>query len=211
MPSACCWSVPSSTGCSIPMHRTGRFPSSAPALVMSLQQIVPSHFHNAWTIVAFALVASTLLKGIFDYCGTYLVNYAGFGMITDLRDDLYDAILRRSVSFFPTTRHRHDCLHADQRHRASAVCHVVGAGGVPAAVLHFDLYCLRGGCAGRQAGLGPGAVCSRGAGVGTQDRPPGAADHAPRSGQAGRDPEHSARDHHRETALSKLSTWSFGR
>ena len=56
--------------------------------------------HNAWDIVAFALVVSTLLKGIFDYCGTYLVNYAGFGMITDLRDDLYDAILRRSVSFF---------------------------------------------------------------------------------------------------------------
>src|SRR6202789_3690715 len=71
-----------------------------PRFSISLQQIVPAHFHNEWTIVAFALVASTLLKGIFDYCGTYLVNYAGFGMITDLRDDLYDAILRRSVSFF---------------------------------------------------------------------------------------------------------------
>src|ERR1051326_3924652 len=31
-----------------------------------LQQFVPSHFHNAWTIVASALVASTILKGIFD-------------------------------------------------------------------------------------------------------------------------------------------------
>ena len=30
-----------------------------------LQSFVPSHFHNAWTIVAFALVASTVLKGIF--------------------------------------------------------------------------------------------------------------------------------------------------
>ena len=67
---------------------------------ISLQQIVPSHFQNAWTIVAFALVTSTFLKGILDYCGTYLVNYAGFGMITDLRDDLYNAILRRSVAFF---------------------------------------------------------------------------------------------------------------
>src|SRR5581483_9001401 len=26
--------------------------------------------------------------------------YAGFGMITDMRDDLYEAILRRSVAFF---------------------------------------------------------------------------------------------------------------
>jgi subfamily B ATP-binding cassette protein MsbA len=65
-----------------------------------LQQFVPSHFTNAWNIVAFALIASTLLKGICDYTGTYLVNHAGFGMITDLRDDLYTALLRRSAAFF---------------------------------------------------------------------------------------------------------------
>src|SRR5438046_5476092 len=64
-----------------------------------LQQFVPSHFQNPWTVVAFALVSATILKGIFDYAGTYLVNYAGFGMITDLRDDLYDSILRRSAAF----------------------------------------------------------------------------------------------------------------
>src|SRR6202023_1002660 len=65
-----------------------------------LQQLVPARFTNAWTIVAFALVASTILKGICDYSGTYLVNHAGFGMITDLRDDLYTALLRRSAAFF---------------------------------------------------------------------------------------------------------------
>src|SRR5260370_30479541 len=68
-----------------------------------LQQLVPAHFQNAWTVVAFALVAATVLKGIFVYAGTYLVNYAGFGMITDLRDDLYNAILRSSAAFF--TKH----------------------------------------------------------------------------------------------------------
>ncbi len=68
--------------------------------VIYLQQFVPSHFQNAWTIVAFALVASTIMKGIFDYMGTYLVNYAGFGMITDLRNDFYNGILRRSAAFF---------------------------------------------------------------------------------------------------------------
>jgi subfamily B ATP-binding cassette protein MsbA len=73
-----------------------------PRFSLSLQQLVPSHFHNPWTIVAFALVASTVIKGLCDYGGTYLVNYAGFGMITDLRDDLYNAILRRSVAFFQT-------------------------------------------------------------------------------------------------------------
>src|ERR1700758_1606929 len=68
-----------------------------------LQQFVPSHFQNPWTVVAFALVAATVLKGVFDYAGTYLVNYAGFGLITDLRNDLYDSILQRSAAFF----HKH--------------------------------------------------------------------------------------------------------
>jgi subfamily B ATP-binding cassette protein MsbA len=65
-----------------------------------LQRFVPTHFHNAWTIVAYALVASTVLKGFFDYAGTYLVNHAGFGMITNLRNDLYNSVLRRSAAFF---------------------------------------------------------------------------------------------------------------
>ncbi len=65
-----------------------------------LQQLVPSRFTNAWTMVAVALVGSTVLKGVCDYTGTYLVNHAGFGMITDLRDDLYNAIMRRSAAFF---------------------------------------------------------------------------------------------------------------
>jgi subfamily B ATP-binding cassette protein MsbA len=59
--------------------------------------------HNAWTVVASALVLSTLAKGLCDYLGTYLVNYAGFGLITDLRNHLYEATLRRSSSFF----HKH--------------------------------------------------------------------------------------------------------
>ena len=67
---------------------------------LSLQQLVPSSLHNDWTVVGFALVASTVVKGLCDYSGTYLTNYAGFGLITDLRDELYEAILRRSVSFF---------------------------------------------------------------------------------------------------------------
>jgi subfamily B ATP-binding cassette protein MsbA len=67
---------------------------------LHLEQFVPSSFQNPWAIVAFALVTSTLLKGIFDYAGTYLVSYAGFGMITDLRDAMYNAILRRSAAFF---------------------------------------------------------------------------------------------------------------
>ena len=67
---------------------------------VDLHFLVPSHFHNAWTVVAYALIASAIVKSVCDYLGTYLVNYAGFGMITDLRNDLYNAVLRRSMSFF---------------------------------------------------------------------------------------------------------------
>ena len=70
-----------------------------------LRALIPHfvHMHNAWVVVAFALIVSTLLKGICDYLGTYLVNYAGFGLITYLRNHLYEATLRRSSSFF----HKH--------------------------------------------------------------------------------------------------------
>jgi subfamily B ATP-binding cassette protein MsbA len=70
-----------------------------------LRLLIPHflHMHNAWTVVAFALVISTMIKGLCDYLGTYLVNYAGFGLITDLRNHLYEATLRRSLSFF----HKH--------------------------------------------------------------------------------------------------------
>lgn len=67
---------------------------------IDLHFLVPSHFHNAWDVVAYALIVSALVKSVCDYAGTYLINYAGFGMITDLRNDLYDAVLRRSVAFF---------------------------------------------------------------------------------------------------------------
>ncbi len=70
-----------------------------------LRSLVPHflHMHNAWTVVAFALVVATVLKGLCDYLGNYLINYAGFGTITDLRNHLYETTLRRSSSFY----HKH--------------------------------------------------------------------------------------------------------
>ena len=65
-----------------------------------LQDFVPQHFRNPLTVVAVALVGTALIKGVCDYIGTYLVNHAGFGLITDLRNRLYDTILQRSISFF---------------------------------------------------------------------------------------------------------------
>lgn len=72
-------------------------------LHFDLRAIVPHFLHNAWNVVAFALIAATILKALCDYAGSYLVNYAGFGSITDLRNHLYEVTLRRSSSFF----HKH--------------------------------------------------------------------------------------------------------
>jgi hypothetical protein len=44
-----------------------------------LSHIVPGAFHNRsiWTMVAFAILAVFLTKGICDYLANYLVNYVG--------------------------------------------------------------------------------------------------------------------------------------
>jgi subfamily B ATP-binding cassette protein MsbA len=68
--------------------------------VIDLQFLVPHHFHNAWDVVAYALIVSAIVKSICDYLGTLLANKAGYGMITDLRNDLYDSMMRRSTAFF---------------------------------------------------------------------------------------------------------------
>jgi subfamily B ATP-binding cassette protein MsbA len=67
---------------------------------IDLQWMMPRHFHNAWTVVAAALVGSAIVKNLCDYLGTLLANKSGFGMITDIRNDLYDSLLRRSTAFF---------------------------------------------------------------------------------------------------------------
>lgn len=79
------------------------FPKMPAPYQFDLMKMMPPHIHNAWAVVAFALIVSTVLKGICDYAGTYLVNYAGYGMITDLRNHLYETIIKSSSSFF----HRH--------------------------------------------------------------------------------------------------------
>jgi ATP-binding cassette, subfamily B, bacterial MsbA len=65
-----------------------------------LQQFVPSYYYHTLNAVVVALVGATIIKGVCDYLGTYLVNHAGYGMITDLRNKLYDKILHRSSTFF---------------------------------------------------------------------------------------------------------------
>ena len=119
---------------------------------------------------------------------------AGFGMITDLRNDLYDAVLRRSVAFFQkhTTGTLLSTLINDieKVQFAMSTCHER----LSAAVLYIGFHGRCGGDRRRQAGLGASALFAGGGVLGsahwarcTPYDPQGA-------GQTGRDSEHSSRD-----------------
>jgi subfamily B ATP-binding cassette protein MsbA len=60
-----------------------------------------------WTTVAWAIVLVFLVKGLCDYFGNYLVNWVGINAITDIRQTVYNKLLRHDASFFesrPTGR-----------------------------------------------------------------------------------------------------------
>uniref|UniRef100_E6QIU2 Lipid A export ATP-binding/permease protein msbA n=1 Tax=mine drainage metagenome TaxID=410659 RepID=E6QIU2_9ZZZZ len=90
---------------SVPGNNIDLLPNMSGRWQINLLAYIPRgvHIHNAWAVVTVALIGSTVLKGICDYSGTYLVNYAGYGMITDLRNHLYETILKSSANFF----HKH--------------------------------------------------------------------------------------------------------
>jgi ATP-binding cassette, subfamily B, bacterial MsbA len=65
-----------------------------------LDQIVPAGVNNIWTMVAFALLLAMLVKGLCDYLANYLVNYAGFSAVMDLRNTVFDKVLKQGMQFF---------------------------------------------------------------------------------------------------------------
>ncbi|HEU0138359.1 MAG TPA: ABC transporter ATP-binding protein [Bryobacteraceae bacterium] len=65
-----------------------------------LHQLAPSSFHNVWSTVAFGILATFLMKGLCDYAGNYLINYVGFSAVTDLRQRVFDSVLRQDAQFF---------------------------------------------------------------------------------------------------------------
>jgi subfamily B ATP-binding cassette protein MsbA len=65
-----------------------------------LQDILPSGIHNVWTMVAVAILATFVIKGLCDYFGNYLVNYVGFSAVTDVRQKVFDRVLRQDANFF---------------------------------------------------------------------------------------------------------------
>jgi ATP-binding cassette, subfamily B, bacterial MsbA len=68
--------------------------------IVYLDQLIPLPIHNVWTLVATAILAAFLIKGIADYVGNYLISYAGFSAVTDLRQAAFDKVLGEEAAFF---------------------------------------------------------------------------------------------------------------
>src|SRR5580658_1752420 len=67
---------------------------------VDLARFFPSSIHNIWTMVAAAILTVSLGKAVFEYAGDYLVHYIGFAVISDLRNQVYEKIIRQSTRFF---------------------------------------------------------------------------------------------------------------
>jgi subfamily B ATP-binding cassette protein MsbA len=65
-----------------------------------LSSFLPAQIHNVWTMVAVAILAVFLIKGLCDYAGSYLINYVGFSAITDLRQTVFESVLNQDAHFF---------------------------------------------------------------------------------------------------------------
>src|SRR5262249_47076214 len=68
--------------------------------IIDLHQFVPRHTHHVSSVVVIAVLGATIIKGGCDYLGSYLINYAGYGLTNDLRNTLYKKVTARSISFF---------------------------------------------------------------------------------------------------------------
>lgn len=65
-----------------------------------LNQFMPARVHNIATMVALAILVVFAVKGACDYLANYMINYAGFSAVTDLRNTVFEKVLRHGSEFF---------------------------------------------------------------------------------------------------------------
>ena len=66
-----------------------------------LNHLIPAGFtRNPASIVALALIFFIAGKALCEYVGTLLINYVGYASVTDLRNRLFEKLIRQSAAFF---------------------------------------------------------------------------------------------------------------
>jgi subfamily B ATP-binding cassette protein MsbA len=82
-----------------------QFPHDGPAIY--LNRFFPHSIHNVWAVVAISLLVVFFVKSLAEFGGTTLVQFVGHRAITNLRNVVYEKIIRQPIGFFhsqPTGR-----------------------------------------------------------------------------------------------------------
>jgi ATP-binding cassette, subfamily B, bacterial MsbA len=72
-----------------------------------LNSFLPARIHSVGTLITIAILVVFLGKGFAEFAGNTLVQYSGLAGITDLRNRLYEKLIRQPIGFFqhhPTGR-----------------------------------------------------------------------------------------------------------
>ncbi|HKF52060.1 MAG TPA: ABC transporter ATP-binding protein [Candidatus Acidoferrales bacterium] len=72
-----------------------------------LNSFLPSSIHYVWTIFAICLVVIFFVKAIAEFFGSTMIQFAGHAGVTDLRNRVYEKLVRQPIGFFqhnPTGR-----------------------------------------------------------------------------------------------------------
>ncbi|HTA41085.1 MAG TPA: ABC transporter transmembrane domain-containing protein [Bryobacteraceae bacterium] len=68
-----------------------------------LKNFFPQSIHNIFNVVAIAIAFVFAVRGLCDYLGDYLTNLVGFSVVTDLRNQVFEKVLRHGAAFFEAT------------------------------------------------------------------------------------------------------------
>ncbi len=72
-----------------------------------LNRFFPHSIHNVWAVVSISLLVVFFVKSLAEFGGNTIIQFAGHRAITDLRNALYEKIIRLPIGFFqkePTGR-----------------------------------------------------------------------------------------------------------
>ncbi len=76
------------------------FSVAHPSIHVYLRDVVPFPISNIWTLVAVGIMMCYIAKAVCDYLGNYLINWVGISAIMDLRQEVFDRVLRQDARFF---------------------------------------------------------------------------------------------------------------
>ena len=65
-----------------------------------LNNLLPAWIQDVWLMAAVMILACFFAKGLSDYTGNFLVNWVGLSAVTDLRQEVFDHVLRQDAHFF---------------------------------------------------------------------------------------------------------------